>query len=52
MTDASSIWLRDLTQSIFTNKFHNTDFIDNANDYKPYTVMIELNNGEDREVRG
>ena len=52
MTDSGSIWLRDLTQSILTNKFHNTDFIDNANDKEPYTVAIKVNNDDEAEVGG
>lgn len=51
MTDSSSIWLRDLTQSILTNKFHNTSTNDEANDNKPSGVEIEANNDDDGDTR-
>lgn len=51
MTDSGSIWLRNLTQSISTNKFHNIDFIDNAYDNGPYTVEIKVNNDKGKELR-
>lgn len=51
MTTASSIWLRDLTQSILTNKFHNTAFIEDAEDSRPYKDIIKVIIEERDEVR-
>lgn len=51
MTDSGSIWLRDLTQSTLTNKFHNTDSIHDAIDFELYQIVLKFKNNVEEEAK-